>query len=57
MRAAPQFARMVDERGVEVSPAESVSLTTPSELLPLTAKSDAPSEQFLTPSYHTNDGT
>ena len=55
MRAAPQFARMMDERGLEVQP-EHRSQSTPSELLPLTAKSDAASEQFLSPSYHQLDG-
>ena len=55
MRATPQFARMVDEQGVEVQP-DYGSQPTASELLPLTAKSDAASEQFLTPTYHQLDG-
>lgn len=55
MRATPQFARMVDEQGVEVQP-DYASQTTASELLPLTSKSDAASEQFLTPSYQQLDG-
>ena len=46
MHAAPQFARMVDERGVEVQQ-DYASLTSASELLPLNGKSDPAPVQRL----------
>lgn len=56
MHAAPQFARMVDERGVEVQQ-DYESLTSASELLPLNGKSDRVPEQRLGLNQQQSEGT